>query len=84
MRSLWRRLALQWLGGEGSEALTEDSAVLDMIFADQARAAPSFEVQRAAGVSHHAMMSPGGEQRSEHETASEEAARSRLPGRHPC
>lgn len=84
MRSLWRKLALQWLGGEGSEALTEDSAVLDMIFADQARAAPSFEVQRAAGVSHQAMMSPGGEQRSEHETASDEAARSRLPSRHPC
>jgi hypothetical protein len=25
MRSLWRVLALQWLGGEGSEALTGDS-----------------------------------------------------------
>ncbi len=29
MRSLWRILALQWLGGEGSEALTADSAVLE-------------------------------------------------------
>jgi hypothetical protein len=84
MRSLWRRLALQWLGGEGSEALTEDSAVLDMIFADQARAAPSFEVQRAAGVSHQALMSPDAEQRLESETASEEATRSELPGRDPC
>jgi hypothetical protein len=29
MRSLWRILALQWLGGDGSEALTEDSAILE-------------------------------------------------------
>ena len=30
MRSLWRVLALQWLGGDGSEALTGDSTVLDL------------------------------------------------------
>jgi len=84
MRSLWRKLALQWLGGEGTEALTEDSAVLDMIFANEARAVDSFAVHRAAGVSHQAMMSAGGEQRSEHETTSDEAARRRLPGRDPC
>ena len=29
MRSLWRMLALQWLGGDGSEALTGDSAILE-------------------------------------------------------
>ncbi len=29
MRSLWRILALQWLGGGGSEALTEDSTILE-------------------------------------------------------
>ena len=29
MRSLWRILALQWLGGDGSVALTEDSAILE-------------------------------------------------------
>jgi hypothetical protein len=29
MRSLWRILALQWLGGDGSEALTGDSAILE-------------------------------------------------------
>jgi hypothetical protein len=29
MRSLWRIPALQWLGGDGSEALTEDSAILE-------------------------------------------------------
>ena len=48
MRSLWRRLALQWLGGEGSAALTEDADVLDMIFTDQARATNTIEVQRTA------------------------------------
>jgi hypothetical protein len=29
MRSLWRILALQWLRGDGSQALTEDSAILE-------------------------------------------------------
>jgi hypothetical protein len=29
MRSLWRILALQWLGGDGSVALTEASAILE-------------------------------------------------------
>jgi hypothetical protein len=29
MRSLWRILALQWLRGDGSEALTGDSAILE-------------------------------------------------------
>ena len=29
MRSLWRILAVQWLRGDGSEALTEDSAILE-------------------------------------------------------
>ena len=29
MRSLWRILALQWLRGAGSEALTEDWAILE-------------------------------------------------------
>jgi hypothetical protein len=29
MRSLWRILALQWLRGDASEALTGDSAILE-------------------------------------------------------
>ena len=29
MRSLWRILALQWLGGDGTEALTGDSTILE-------------------------------------------------------
>ena len=31
MRSLWRMIALRWLGGQGSEALTDDSALLDLL-----------------------------------------------------
>jgi hypothetical protein len=84
MRSLWRRLALQWLGGEGSAALTEDSAVLDMIFADQPRAVDSFDVQRVGGVSHQAMISPGAGQRSEDETASDKPVGSELSSRDSC
>jgi hypothetical protein len=76
-------LALQWLGGEGSGALTEESAVLDMIFAEPAGAAHIFDVERAAGVSHRAVSSPGDEQRSETETPSEPALHSGSPGRYP-
>ncbi len=32
MRSLWRILALQWLGGDGSEALTADLAILEGVY----------------------------------------------------
>lgn len=83
MRSLWRILALQWLGGEGSEGLTGDSTVLEILmFGEQPRAMHAFGVQRASGVSHQAMMSPGAEYRSDRETASEEVLRSGPPGRY--
>jgi len=85
MRSLWRILALRWLGGEGSEALTGDSTVLEsLMFGEHARAMHAFDVRRAPEVSHHAMMSPGAECRSDPETASEEVLRSGLPGRYLC
>jgi len=82
MRSLWRTLALQWLGGKGSEALTADSAILDMLSGEHTRAMHVFEVQRAAGVSHQAMMSPYAEQQTDGEAALEEALRSELPRRY--
>ena len=51
MRSLWRALALQWLGGEGSEALTGDSTVLEsLMFSEHARAMHTFDVRRAPEV----------------------------------
>jgi len=59
MRSLWRMIALQWLGGEGSEALSGDWTLLDLLMARETGRAPqSFEVTRRSEVSHHAMMSP--------------------------
>jgi hypothetical protein len=58
MRSLWRMIASRWLGGQGSEALTGDSAVLDQLMIEQsAQASLAFEVRRQPGVSHQAMIS---------------------------
>ena len=81
MRSVWRTLALQWLGGEGSEALTADSAILDMMFGEHARTKQAFDVQRAAEVSHRAMISTSAEQQLNAEIALDEALRSGLPRR---
>jgi hypothetical protein len=81
MRSLWRTLALQWLGGEGSEALSADSAILDKMFGEHARTMHAFDVQRAAAVSHRAMMSASADQRPDAEAAPDEALRSGFPRR---
>jgi len=57
MRSLWRRLALRWLGGEGSGALGGEAALLDTLLSGQGeRAAEIYRVTREAGVSHRAML----------------------------
>jgi hypothetical protein len=79
MRSLWRILALQWLGGEGSEALTADSTVLDMLFGGPSEAMQAFDVERISGVSRQAMMSAGVTRQEEPEILTEEALRSSLP-----
>ena len=58
MRSLWRLLASQWLGGEGSEVLTGQATVLDIVLSGEpSQSAQTFDVRRAPGVSHRAMMS---------------------------
>jgi hypothetical protein len=44
MRSLWRCMAVQWLGGQGSEVLTGDSALLDLL--PTAQAVAVFRVTR--------------------------------------
>lgn len=76
MRSLWRILALRWLRGEGSEALSGDSTVLDLLRpGETASELHSFNVEREPGVSHRAMMSPGLEQRLDPEIVSEEFLR---------
>jgi hypothetical protein len=57
MRSLWRMIALRWLGGHGSEALIADSALLDLLTIRERAPPIGFEVSRRSGVSHHAMNS---------------------------
>ena len=85
MRSLWRILASRWLGGEGSEALTTPSTVLEsLLFADQSRRVSAFEVRRDPGVSHHAMMSPSSERRLHPEIASGHVLRSGSSRRRDC
>ncbi|MGH7048202.1 MAG: hypothetical protein ACREE2_17640 [Stellaceae bacterium] len=56
MRSLWRTIAARWLGGQGSDALTGDSMLLDLIMPSEPRA-PEFRVERHSAVSHRAMLS---------------------------
>lgn len=82
MRSLWRVLALQWLGGAGSEALEGESTVLELMFGEPAGAMPQgFDVRREPGVSHRAMMSPSAGHRSDPATASAEVESAEGPGR---
>ncbi len=82
MRSLWRVLALQWLGGVGSEVLEGESTVLELLFGEPAGAAmAAFDVRREPGVSHRAMMSPGTEHRSDSATAAAEVRSAEWLGR---
>jgi hypothetical protein len=83
MRSLWRMLALQWLGGEGSEALARDSDVLDMLTGEHKRAIDAFDIQRIAGISHQAMMSSSVDPCPNPEIASQEARPTQSPDRDP-
>jgi len=81
MRSLWRILALQWLGGDGSEALTGDSAILEgLLCGGLTRPMRAFDVRRETQVSRQAMMVSHPERRSE--GPPEEALPSGSPGRY--
>jgi hypothetical protein len=55
MRSLWRMMAVRWLGGGASDALTGDVALRDLLMPGDPVAA-GFEVRRTSEVSHRAMM----------------------------
>ena len=60
MRSIWRVLALQWLGGDGSEALTGDSPMLEGLLRGREEwRMRTFDVRREPQVSHRAIMAPG-------------------------
>jgi hypothetical protein len=56
MRSLWRMMAARWLGGQGSDALTGDATLFDLMMPPESPAAPAFLVRRQSEVSHRAMM----------------------------
>jgi hypothetical protein len=81
MRSLWRILALKWLGGDGSEALTGDSAILEGLLGER-RPMGAFDVRREPQVSRQAMMVTRNEPRSDLEIPAEEALRSGSAGRY--
>lgn len=60
MRSLWRLMALRWLGGEGSEVLAGDSAPID--FLPSGPADPVFRIARdprASGPARPPSRAPG-------------------------
>ena len=42
MRSLWRMIAARWLGGQASDALTGDAALLDLLMPRDSEAARGF------------------------------------------
>jgi hypothetical protein len=85
MRSLWRNLALQWLGGDASEALTGDSTVLESLpVGNTGQTTPVFDVQREPGVSHRAMLIPGDVGRTSPEYSAEEVLRATLPSDYLC
>lgn len=69
MRSLWRIIAARWLGGRASEALTGDSALLELLTIRDGGAQPSFLVRRLPEVSHRAMMAQHGESQPDREAA---------------
>jgi hypothetical protein len=81
MRSLWRILALQWLGGDGSEALTGESAILEGLLGE-GRPLAAFDVRREPQVSRQAMMVTGPARRSDPEIPREEALGSGSPDRY--
>jgi hypothetical protein len=84
MRSLWRILALQWLGGDGSEALTGDSAILEgLLYGGDARPMRAFDVRREPQVSRQAIMVTDPEPRWDPENEAEETLRWGSPGRYP-
>jgi hypothetical protein len=83
MRSLWRTLALRWLGGDGSEALTGDSAILEgLLLGANQRTTETFDVRREPRVSARAMMLPNPERLFDPEIRAEEVLRWGAAGRY--
>jgi len=83
MRSLWRKLALQWLGGDGSEVLAGDATALDMLLSS-GKPPQVFDVRRVPGVSHRAMMYSAIESEADPQIVSRESLLSDPSGRGVC
>jgi hypothetical protein len=56
MRSLWKVMAARWLGTDASEALTEETVVIELLLRGDRDAAPPVAVRREPAVSYRAMM----------------------------
>jgi hypothetical protein len=83
MRSLWRILALQWLGGHGSEALTGDAAILEgLMYSEDTRPMSVFDVRREPQVARQAIIVPDPGRRVDPEISKDEALRSGSSGRY--
>lgn len=60
MRSLWKDLALRWLGGEASAALAGDSPLRERLLPKtRAPAADAFRISRQPAVSDPPSATPG-------------------------
>ena len=79
MRSLWRVLALQWLGADGSKALTGESAILDGVLGER-HPRDAFSVRRDSQVSRHALMVTDPAPGLDPGNTAEEALSSESPG----
>jgi hypothetical protein len=73
MRSLWRILALRWLGGEGSDALTADSTLEGILTSGKrAQVADGFDVRRQPAALPQTLVAPSSEDRLKREIVNEE------------
>jgi hypothetical protein len=61
-------MAVRWLGGEASDALTGDAGLLDLVVQQDRYVPPTVLVQRQSQVSHRAMMSQQQQSISEDES----------------
>jgi hypothetical protein len=73
MRSLWRFMASQWLGGDGSEMLAGDSAPLDSPLI--AQAVPAFHIIRDQRACASALVTPSVPSAAEREDIDHAASR---------
>jgi hypothetical protein len=83
MRSLWRTLALRWLGGDGSDALTGDLAILEgLLLAGKRPQTGPFDVRRDSLVSRRAIMVPDADRPFDAEIGPQEVLRPETSSRY--